>query len=532
MGICEKGKSDNKKLELCTGNKSIPINIAFKALKSICKIIIKTNEGNIYRTGFFMKINESQKYLITNYNIKFKKVINDDIIIEIYNHKKFNLNIKNCEIKYYEEPIDITSIEIKDNVNIFNDIEFLNIDNNCFQNGYKIYENIDIFLITNTLGNNVEFAIGQIINVNNFEFKHNIQTQADDDISGCPILLLNNNINFMQVIGIHKKRDITNNANCGIFIGEIFNKNKLNNNNINNINNYIIAEINIKDEDVGKDIRIINSYEEFWRTHKYFVFNKKRMNENEIKKCEIKIDDKEIPFNYFYKFPDKGKYIIKYIFNDYLTNMSDIFYCCNSLTSINLSNFNTQNVTDMSDMFSFCDSLISINLTNVNTQNVTNMFGMFCGCESLTNIDLSYFNTQNVTDMSWMFYKCKSLTNINLSNFNTQNVINMFGMFYYCDSLVNVNLSNFNTQNVTNMGYMFSHCISLKIINLSNFNIQNVENMNRMFSDCRSLTNLNISDFDTQNVKDMNNMFLGCFSLKRENIILKDYKILLCFKLF
>ena len=288
MGICEKGKSDNKKLELCTGNKSIPINIAFKALKSICKIIIKTNEGNIYRTGFFMKINESQKYLITNYNIKFKKVINDDIIIEIYNHKKFNLNIKNCEIKYYEEPIDITSIEIKDNVNIFNDIEFLNIDINCFQNGYKIYENIDIFLITNTLGNNVEFAIGQIINVNNFEFKHNIQTQADDDISGCPILLLNNNINFMQVIGIHKKRDITNNANCGIFIGEIFNKNKLNNNNINNINNYIIAEINIKDEDVGKDIRIINSYEEFWRTHKYFVFNQKRMNENEIKKCEIK----------------------------------------------------------------------------------------------------------------------------------------------------------------------------------------------------------------------------------------------------
>ena len=56
--------------------------------------------------------------------------------------------------------------------------------------------------------------------------------------------------------------------------------------------------------------------------------------------------------------------------------------------------------------------------------------------------------------------------------------------------------------------------------------------MNRMFSDCRTLTNLNISNFDTQNVKDMNNMFLGCFSLKRENIILKDYKILLCFKLF
>ena len=41
---------------------------------------------------------------------------------------------------------------------------------------------------------------------------------------------------------------------------------------------------------------------------------------------------------------------------------------------------------------------------------------MFSGCNSLTNIDLSNFNTQNVTNMSYMFYKCSSLTNINLSN--------------------------------------------------------------------------------------------------------------------
>ena len=47
---------------------------------------------------------------------------------------------------------------------------------------------------------------------------------------------------------------------------------------------------------------------------------------------------------------------------------------------------------------------------------------MFCDCESLTNINLSNFNTENVTNMSFMFYGCKSLTNINLANFNTKNV--------------------------------------------------------------------------------------------------------------
>ena len=31
-------------------------------------------------------------------------------------------------------------------------------------------------------------------------------------------------------------------------------------------------------------------------------------NEEEIKKCEIRINNELIPFNYFYKFKKKGKY--------------------------------------------------------------------------------------------------------------------------------------------------------------------------------------------------------------------------------
>ena len=60
---------------------------------------------------------------------------------------------------------------------------------------------------------------------------------------------------------------------------------------------------------------------------------------------------------------------------------------------------------------------------------------MFSGCWSLTNINLSNFNTNNVTNMSDMFRECSSLTNINLSNFNTNNVTNMWGMFYECKKL-------------------------------------------------------------------------------------------------
>ena len=196
----------------------------------------------------------------------------------------------------------------------------------------------------------------------------------------------------------------------------------------NEDNNYITAEIIIKDEDVNKDIRILNSYEEFLTKYpdaesKYKNYN----NEDEIKKCEIHINDELIPFNYFHKFKTKGKYIIKYIFKNYLKNTTFMLSECTSLTNINLSNFNTNNAIKMVGMFGGCSSLTNINFSNFNTKNVTDMGSMFGGCSSLNHIDLSNFNTDNVTNMAYMFYGCSSLNNINLSNFNTNNVTNMGG---------------------------------------------------------------------------------------------------------
>ena len=39
---------------------------------------------------------------------------------------------------------------------------------------------------------------------------------------------------------------------------------------------------------------------------------------------------------------------------------------------------------------------------------------MFFGCSSLTNLDISNFNTQNVTNMNYMFNGCDSLEKMNL----------------------------------------------------------------------------------------------------------------------
>ena len=63
-----------------------------------------------------------------------------------------------------------------------------------------------------------------------------------------------------------------------------------------------------------------------------------------------------------------------------------MFSDCMALTSLDLKNFNTQNVTDMSLMFSFCKALTSLDLKNFDTQYVTDMRGMFSGCAALTTI--------------------------------------------------------------------------------------------------------------------------------------------------
>jgi surface protein len=240
--------------------------------------------------------------------------------------------------------------------------------------------------------------------------------------------------------------------------------NSTNENPIKNIlDNSIISEIYIKDDEVNKNIRIINSYEEHLRTQKEKeeLINEK-MNEEEIKKCEITINGESIPFSYFHKFIKKGYYTIKYSFKNYLTKTNYMFYNCSSIENIYPSNFNTENVTDMECMFYGCSLLKILIISNFKTGNVKNMGHMFYGCSSLEELDLSNLDTHNVIRMTCMFEGCKSLRYLNLKNFNTEKVIDMVWMFHDCSSLEFLNIYNFNIQNVIDKSDMFQGCITLK----------------------------------------------------------------------
>ena len=500
--------------------------------KSICKIV--DEEGKSSGTGFFMKIN-SVGYLITNFHVIPDNLINKIISIELHNHRKIKMELNNRDMQFFNI-LDITKIEVKDSDDIIKDIDFLEYDTN-YTTGYKQYKNIDVFALQYPK-DKIEFAAGTIMNIGDeyeYEFEHNIDTTNGS--SGSPIIIPNTR----KVIGIHKEGDKEEKINYGSFIGEIFkDKNKSKNKHKDN-SNYIIGELYISKSDIGKKIRIINSYEESLRyeldkydlDNRYLARiynkgkeeNKEDKNENEVKDCLIEINDIKIPFSYFHEFIKEGKFKIKYTFKDLPTNCNHIFYGCSSLTNLDLSNFDTKDVMNMSYMFYMCSNLTKVNLSNINTQKVNNMKLMFYNCSSLTNLNLSSFDTRNVKDMKMMFYNCSSLIKLNVSNFNTEKVDDMSGMFSDCFSLSQLNLNNFNTTNVKNFSCMFSDCFSLSELDLSNFNTFNSNDFRFMFYNCFSLANLNLSNFIIPNTTNINWLFYGCNLLK--SAIAYDKKLLL-----
>ncbi len=201
----------------------------------------------------------------------------------------------------------------------------------------------------------------------------------------------------------------------------------------------------------------------------------------------------------------------------HVTKMTSMFFHCENVLNLDVSNFNTANVEDMSDMFGMCKKLKNLDVSNFNTSKVTNMSNMFEFCELLESIDVTRFDTSNVTKLHGMFKSCHSLSALDVSNFNTSKVTSMSDMFSYIENIQTLDVSNFDTSNVTNMSYMFFNLKSLESLDVSNFDTSKVTNMGYMFA-YNIYETLDLSNFDTRLVTDMNAMFYDMNNLK--NLIL------------
>lgn len=135
-----------------------------------------------------------------------------------------------------------------------------------------------------------------------------------------------------------------------------------------------------------------------------------------------------------------------------VVNMSNLFDGCKKLTTIKgISSWNVTKVkgkghkSDTShslygftSMFSKCSSLTSLDLSSWDTSNSLDFYRMFSECYNLQVLDLSGWNTSKVTEMSEMFYGDGSLKTILVSDdWNVEAVKHSENMFSQCRSLPN-----------------------------------------------------------------------------------------------
>ena len=255
---------------------------------------------------------------------------------------------------------------------------------------------------------------------------------------------------------------------------------------------------------------------------------------------------------------------LEYLNTANVTDMSLMFFNCQKLTSLDLSNFNTEKVTNMEAMFSVCPKLKTIYASDkFTTAAVTESQDMFSGCSSLSGdidwsdkavdktyakIDGGYFCDKAYDNRPWVKYADRTLTfrcgykkifgdneyalnsgeekpawaQDNKANkvvfeasFANARPTTCFAWFKNFSLLNQIEgIENLNTENVTSMAQMFLGCRNLAELDVTHFNTANVTSMISMFNGCMGLTSLDVTNFNTVNVTDMSYMFSYCNKLK------------------
>ena len=212
-------------------NELFPMNKVYKACKSTIQIKYQKENKVFNSSGFFIKFQKNKKpfyCIMTNeHSIKNDMIINEELIIILYENKTKELEIKLNEkerlIKTFKDfedfSLDITIIQIIEKDNIADD--YFSLPDQDYLDKYDFLISEEIAIPQFPLGGVLQMSKGEIIGINyennKYEFSHTASTLAGS--SGSPIILKGKE----TVIGIHKGGNISKEENYGEFIGPIIN---------------------------------------------------------------------------------------------------------------------------------------------------------------------------------------------------------------------------------------------------------------------------------------------------------------------
>ena len=201
--------------------------------KQMKNSVFKIMKGEEVGTGFFCKLQINEKIIntvITNNHVIGKNDLKKRKIFISWNDENRNsfLELDNSRIKFTNEYLDVTIIELKKNDIIndkINNDDFLTIDPLIIEKEkteIKYYlNNKSIYIINypHIVNENKRvyssFGILNEIKENKSEISYNCSTYNGS--SGSPILSLNT----QQVIGLHKGTNKNKDCNIGVFMKDI-----------------------------------------------------------------------------------------------------------------------------------------------------------------------------------------------------------------------------------------------------------------------------------------------------------------------
>ncbi len=123
--------------------------------------------------------------------------------------------------------------------------------------------------------------------------------------------------------------------------------------------------------------------------------------------------------------------------------ISAMFKGDSSLETLDLSMLDSSRIYMMWNTFAGCSKLKSINFNNWSPK-ITSWGSTFSNCQSLTELDLSNFDLSGAKNFSGIFYNNKSLKKLNISSWNPTTTTSLVKMFTSCSNLEEVNMPNFD----------------------------------------------------------------------------------------
>ncbi len=209
----------------------------------------------------------------------------------------------------------------------------------------------------------------------------------------------------------------------------------------------------------------------------------------------------------------------------YALYINSMFEGCSSLTSLGKLQLHLTRVQGntlyyeygLCNLFKGCAKLENIEFLTPYKSASTNVYtakSMFEGCESLTTIDLTGFATEDFKTVDNMFSGCKNLTRIicvdadDTQKFTLANATHAAGLFNGCEKLVSL---------------ADDFVLDLSNISTAKYVSTVVGSTENMFNGCSSLTELNFEAGITSNVTDVSGMFNGCIGLTNHTIDLTGF---------